>query len=157
MAMHRTRPHLLPLMSLLLTSSCTGDTMWHQHVQVDPYGWHSNDTVCIDLPPAPISGTYAMDIELRTTTSFPYRSLCVVRQLLLSHPDTVLCDTLSIPTSTDGRNLTGNGITVQNFVQPAPDIHLLQGQQASVRLRHIMARGTMPDILDIGIRVTPRQ
>lgn len=148
---------ILSLTPLLLTSSCTGDTLWHQHVRIGPDGWYSNDTVCIELPTVPDNGTYAMDMELRTTPAFPYQQLCVVRQIILHNPDDVLCDTVCIRTSANGQRLTGDGITVQSFVQPAPDIRLQQGQQARVRLYHIMSRGTMPDIMDIGIMVKPRK
>ncbi len=143
----------LPLLLLLLASSCTGDTMWHQYVHVDSNGWHGNDTLSFCLPATLAEGTYSMNIELRTTPAFPYQRLCVVRRVLLSHPADTCRDTVSIQTSTNGQCLTGDGVTVQSFAQPAPDIRLLQGQQAHVQLYHIMSRGTMPDIMDVGIRV----
>lgn len=143
----------LPLLLLLLASSCTGDTLWHKYVHVGSNGWHDNDTISFCLPATLSEGTYSMDIELRTTPAFPYQRLCVVRKMLLSHPADTCRDTVFIQTSTNGQRLTGDGVTVQSFAQPAPDIRLLNGQQARVQLYHIMSRGTMPDIMDVGIRI----
>lgn len=145
------------LLPALLASSCTGDTLWHRYAHVNANGWHDNDTISFDLPAAPAEGTYSMDIELRTTPAFPYRRLCVVRQILLSHPDGTYRDTIFLQTSDDGQNLGGSGVTVQSFAQPAPDFHLSQGQQARVQLFHIMARGTLSDIMDLGIKVKARR
>ncbi len=144
---------MLLLLPLLLASSCTDGTLWHGYVNVGSHGWHDNDTLIFDLPAAPAEGMYSMDIELRTTPAFAYQQLCVVRQTQLSNPDTTFRDTIFIQTSTDGQRLTGNGITMQSFSQPAPELRLSQGQQARILLHHIMSRGTMPDIMDVGIRV----
>ncbi len=144
---------MLLLLPLLLANSCTGDTLWHGYVHVGSHGWHDNDTLAFDLPAAPSEGTYSMDIELRTTPAFAYRQLGVVRQMLLSNPDTTFRDTVFIQTSTNGQRLTGYGVTVQSFSQVAPELCLSQGQQARILLHHIMSRGTMPDVIDVGIRV----
>ncbi len=144
---------MLLLLPLLLASSCTDGTLWHGYVNVGAHGWHDNDTLSFDLPAAPAEGTYSMDIELRTTPAFAYRQLCVVRQTLLSNPAATFRDTIFIQTSTNGRRLTGDGITVLSFSQAAPELHLSQGQQARILLHHIMSRGTMPDIMDVGVKV----
>lgn len=147
---------ILLLQILLLTNSCTGDTIWHKYVNVDIGGWRDNDTISFNLPAASEEGTYPMDIELRTTPSYPYRNLCIVRQILLFHPTDMCRDTIFIQTSKDGQRLGGKGVTIHSFAQPAPDVHLKQGQEACVQLFHIMSRGTMPDIVDVGIKVKRR-
>lgn len=140
-------------MLILLASSCTGDTLWHGYVHTPAEGWHANDTLSFSLPAARSEGLYPMDIELRTTPSFAYSSLSLVRLALLSHPADTLCDTICITTSADGHSLSGDGLTQQSFGLSAPPLHLQQGQEAHIRLYHIMLRGTMPDITDIGIRL----
>ncbi len=144
---------MLPLLPLLLINSCTGDILWHRYAHVSPYGWHDNDTISFELPTTDTEGVYSMDIELRTTPAFAYQQLYVVRQIQLSHPTDILRDTICIQTSTDGQSLTGDGVIMQSFSQQAPEFYLNQGQQVRVQLFHIMSRGIMPDIVDLGIKV----
>ncbi len=157
----RVKANLLELALLLLLGSCTGDTLWHRYVHIAPDGWKRSDTLTFNLPAAPTEGTYFMDIELRTTPAFPYQQLYVARLVVsgdstdsLGVPTEVLIsDTICIHTSTNGRRLSGEGVTMHSFSQQASPLHFLQGQQAQVRLHHIMSRGTMPEITDIGIRI----
>ncbi len=143
--------HLLVL--LLLASSCTRGTLWHQYAHVGPEGWQASDTLFFDLPPAPHDGTYAIQVELRTTPAYAFQQLCVERQTILTNPDTCFLDTIAICTSADGTRLTGQGLTMQSFSQAAPPLHLQKDQQARIVLRHIMRRTPMPHVLDVGVKV----
>lgn len=138
---------------LLLMSSCIGDTLHNQFIHIDRVGWNRNDTLVFDVKPAPSNGMYCVSTEVRTTASFPYKELCMVREVLTEKPLSVRKDTIRIDTGTRGIFNEGRGVTLMTFSTHDSTLTLVEGQKSRVKIYHIMSHEQLPYIVDIGIRI----
>ena len=125
----RERISLVAVVALLATA-CTHETFFHSYRHIAPNGWRYTDTLEFLLPPAPQTEAYALSVGLRIDACFPYQSLTLVVETTLG----------------------GSGVNLLQFETPAGHLQLREGQQARVRIYHIMSRETMPHIHDVGLR-----
>ena len=139
--------------ALLLMSSCVGNTLHHQYIHIDRAGWNRNDTLVFNVKPATSNGMYCVSTEIRTTASFPYKELCMVRELLVEKPLSVRKDTIRIDTGTRGILNEGRGVTLMTFSVDDSTLTLIEGQKCRVKMYHIMSREQLPHIVDIGIKI----
>ena len=137
----------------MLISSCIGDTLQHQFVHINKEGWNRNDTAVFTLPPAKENGQHCISTEIRTTSSFPYQKLYLVREILLEKPLAVHRDTICMDTGTRGILEEGKGVSLMSFSHNDSTLFLNEGQSGNIRLYHIMSREQLKHITEVGIKL----
>lgn len=147
----RKRISLVAVVALLATA-CTHETFFHSYRHIAPNGWRYTDTLEFLLPPAPQTEVYSLSVGLRIDACFPYQSLTLVVETKADSLSLLRKDTLFWPLTQDDGTLGGSGVNLLQFETPAGHLQLREGQQARVRIYHIMSRETMPHIHDVGLR-----
>ena len=141
------------LAAMLCLAACDDGVLYHRYQSVSQQGWERADTLCFDLPEAPDDGRYTLEIGLRCSNLFPYQGLWVVAETRLQPTGSLHRDTLYLAVTDEDGRPQGHGINLMQREQSFATLHLSQGQQATIRLRHIMRREVVPHITDVGIRV----
>ena len=118
---------------------------------------HNSKIVHIDIDPAEINknitADYSITIEMRTPTTFPLQEVWMVRKVLTANPLSLHLDTICLPTTTDGRSLSGDGVTMRNHSIDTPSIFLNQHQEGTIQLYHIMSQQVLPQVSSVGVKV----
>ncbi len=151
----RLKSLLFPLVVVvLLVVACTGNTAYHHYEHVRGSGWRQSDTLHFRLPEATRSGHYPRQVGLRYGNAFPYEGVWMVVETRLHHPSRLLRDTLYFRTSDDNGQSMGDGINLEQHEVAIGPLYLSRGQQAEVAIYHIMHREIIPNILDVGLKLT---
>ncbi len=112
------------------------------------------DTLVFDLPEITRTGVYALSIGVRLGNTYPYGEMWLGMEGILHNPDTMVRDTMRIATITPGGMPRGTGLALRQFETDTLATRLHKGQTGTVRLFHIMACETVPEVLDIGIKIS---
>lgn len=141
------------LLFALLLAACDGHTRFHSFQPMADEGWSRTDTLTFSLPPADAEGDYQLLVGMRYGKDFPYEGIWMTVETELPPSPSVRRDTvyfrMNMPEEARSR-----GIMYVQQEMPVAVVHLRQAQQCRIRLRHIMRREVMPDISDIGLRLT---
>ena len=143
----------LMMMLVLLMPSCAGNVLQHQHKDIQPSGWDRGDTLTFSIPPVSVDANYSITIEMRTPPTFPLQEVWMVRKVLTTNPLSLHLDTICLPTTTDGRSLSGDGVTMRNHSLDTPSIFLNQHQEGTIQLYHIMSQQVLPQVSSVGVKV----
>ncbi len=145
----------IALLVALLLSACVQEDGTLLHHYAAPHGkvWQTTDTLTYSIPLVQETADYTFSLGLRLSIDFPYSGVSLVAETHLKEPDALWCDTIHYVTmATDGLP-AGTGITLQQSEQPFATHHLLQGQTGEVRIFHIVDVESLPNIVDVGLKV----
>ena len=142
------------ILATFLLAACTGrPPLVHTYSHVDADGWSRNDTISFDLPPTQADQDCQLNVGFRLTNRYPYTSLWIVVDEQWDgrsvHTDTI--EYLFIDSMGD---FTGRGVNIYQYEKPIRRLTLHAGAKGRIRLFHIMSRENIPDITDVGVRVT---
>ncbi|MBO7347166.1 MAG: hypothetical protein IKM92_06050 [Bacteroidaceae bacterium] len=142
------------ILTALLLSSCTNGIIQHQFHTIDGNeGWKHTDTLVYDIPEIQETRNYGLQIQARTGTRFPYRAMWIAYKMELEIPNAIICDTVRIDMSNNGKYLDASGVTLFSINGEVKPIHLTKGQKGKLKLIHLMSQETLPHIHDIGIKL----
>ncbi|MGN1263814.1 MAG: gliding motility lipoprotein GldH [Prevotella sp.] len=142
---------ILTVASALL--SCNRKTVYDHYEPIDIDGWEKDDTVTFSIKPMDEGGTYDEAIGLRTTTAFPFRSVCLIVEQRVMPGGSLRCDTLLCSLMDDNGKVTGDGVGCYQYIFPLADMTLAKGDSLHIAVRHNMRREILPGISDLGIRL----
>lgn len=150
--MNRGLTILLSAGCLLLTS-CYRNRVFNEYQHTPIAGWEKNDTLSFNIPRMAASGTYSMDMGLRTNNAYPFMGLTLIVERTCYPGHTTQTDTLDCKLTDQNGNVKGQGISSYQFHYHVADLNLSQGDSLHVTIRHDMKREILPGISDIGIEL----
>lgn len=141
-----------------LLVSCQPHTMYHSFHTLPQDGWNKSDTLVFPVPARDVrAGLYELQIEIRHTKEFAYRSIWIVVYQNTKDSARFTADTLQCSLANEKGRFTGSGLN--NYYQqsfPLKTIVLNDTCPPVFKLTHCMKKGRMEGIHDIGIRLTKR-
>lgn len=137
----------------VVAAACIRNTVLHHYEPIDENGWNRTDTLQYELPSIPKTGDYQISIGLRYDEQYPYQGLWIVAETFLNNPIAHRRDTLFFQTADEDGQFIGKGVTLLQADTLLTTLHLQEGQNGRIRLRHIMQRETLPGIRDVGVKV----
>lgn len=144
----------LPAVGAMLCAACIRGTILHHFEHVDPDGWNRYDTLRYSLPPIPQAGLYDFSVDLRYANAFAYEGIRVVAETCLRRPPVARRDTLYLKTADEHGIPVGQGLNLLQLSTPLYTLRLQPGQKGTIRLYHLMRLETMPDIREVGLKIT---
>lgn len=144
------------ILFLLATTliGCTGNTLVHHYQHAQPDGWGRTDTIRFNIPAMPRHATYDLTIGMRTGNAFPYQGVWIEMNISGKSPFYSAKDTIYFSTSNNAGELAGDGITLRQIEHKAKRMNLHAGQELEIQLRHLMTKEVIPQIKDIGIKLS---
>lgn len=106
------------------------------------------------IPEVNKSGNYSFSVGLRMMPDFPFKNICIVMQQKYQEPDYLHRDTLRFEMTDENGNLGGDGLASLSFEKEFVQTKLHKGQHGTVSLYHIMAKETLPNIKDVGLKMS---
>lgn len=151
-----TRCHLFLIgwISLSLSTSCNEDT-FHAYKTVDSDGWNRLDTLTFTIDSLPAEKDYQMEVGLRTTRHYPYKSLWLIVESQFNKPDMIFTDTVECFICDSTSQRTGYGLHSLQNTYPLYRFYLQRGQTGHVRIRHHMIHENIKGVGEVGIRLYP--
>ncbi len=139
-------------------SSCS-DRRTYDHYESRPItGWERNDTATFRIP-RQWEGDYSLDLGLRTTIKYPYKSICLILEGKVipagKHKDSetfqkeIVCRVVD----DNGLLMGKRGISNSEILNHATNLSLNRGDSLFLTVRHIMSREQLPGISDVGVRL----
>lgn len=141
------------LLLLLATTACEKRTAVYAQRSIAADGWEPFDTVMFVIGSLQRDGNYALSIDLRTTSSFPYQALYLRIEQHWENPEMVRCDTLCCQLATPDGDITGAGISHLQYTFPLARLQLTAGQHGHIVVRHIMQREMLPGVASVGVKI----
>lgn len=145
---------LLILLIVPLFAACNNGTLLYTYQPVEDHTWGVRDTFVFDVPPMSSEADCRTHVNLRLGSRFPYRSLWVVLEQQWLSPTLYKRDTLELQlTDAAGVPFVHGGV-YQQIEETADAVHLVEGQHGRLRLWHIMRKENVPEVWNIGVRLT---
>ena len=142
------------ILAVFLLAACTGQsTLVHTYCHVAAEGWNHNDTLTFDLPPTQADQDCQLNVGIRLTNRYPYTSLWIVIDEQWEG-QSVRTDTMEYQFIDSLGDFCGRGINIYQYEKDIRRLTLRGGAQGRLRLYHIMERETVPDVTEVGVRVT---
>lgn len=138
----------------LAVAGCDRKTVYHHYEHTSLEGWEKEDTLLFSVERMAQEATLQRDIELRTTDSYPFRSLSLVVEQTVWPSGQMQRDTLDCDLRTPDGKVAGQGVTLFQHRFPLSAVSLNEGDSLCLRVYHDMKRELLPGIADIGIRLT---
>lgn len=143
-------------LSASLLVSCQPHTLYHSFRTLPKDGWNKSDTLVYPIPIQDIKAEhYELQIEIRHTQDFAYRSLWVVVYQNSQDSAHFTADTLQCILTDEKGRFTGNGLN--NYYQtgfPLKTVTLNKAYTPIFKLAHYMRKGRIEGIHDVGIRLS---
>lgn len=141
------------LLCLTLLASCTDSSLPYKYESVDATGWHSTDTIRINIPaPLPHSNRNTLRISVRTTQDYPCNHLHLSATL---NRGSIRLHTADIRVSiyNDSGESTGKGILYNENTSSATLPLPPDGNDTIYTLNviHKMNRNPICGISDVGV------
>jgi len=152
----RSSLFLLAAALLLAMAACDSTTVYHHYEHVEAPGWEHHDTVFFAIPPSRLSAVLHEEVELRTTSEYPYRDLCLVVHQTTFPSLRQRTDTLRCSMADEFGNIKGRGIGVYQYHFHLTDLSLSEGDSVVLAIRHNMRTETLRGITDIGVRLSKK-
>ena len=140
--------------AVFLLSACMHTTVYHSYVPVSSDGWNKADTFLYNLPKTSSADAYTIDVGVRTTDRYKYRSLWLVVEQDLLKKGQFKRDTLNCPISNEDGVMLGKGFCAYQQEIPLRSISTGPGGGHTVKIFHIMRSETLYGIWDVGINVS---
>ncbi len=136
---------------LVLSTGCDKRTLFHSYRHVPCQEWNRTDTLTFTIDTIGRDALCRFELELRTTDSYPYRSLWVIVESQFTSPLFLRRDTVECRLMDSGYQHTGSGVHVYQYTTTLPPLPLHKGQTGRVSVRHFMSRERLPGIRDVGL------
>ena len=134
---------LMPILLCLLVSACAkeGEIVCYEDI-TDPEGWWERDTIYLRPDTIALAGTYRCDLNIRTTSVYPYRNFSVIAHINgRKERHTLHFDIANNGTAYTEQQATLGLLTLQ------------RGDSVIVAVKQNMRRETMPGIAGVGLRL----
>ena len=138
----------------LVTASCNRKTIYHHYEHTPMAGWEKNDTLVFTLPTSKTRAVVQRDVEMRISGGFPFQRLYLIVEQTIFPSNIRRRDTLNCHLIDPEGNIEGNGVSLYQYRFHMSDISLNEGDSLQICIRHNMKREILPDIADVGIRLT---
>lgn len=150
----RNKPLAHIALAAMLLTACTGNTTYCTYEHTPMSGWEKSDFLSFPVGRVKQSGRYAVDLGLRTGSTYPFVNLTLIVDQQVFPEGTMRTDTLQCTLSdTNGESL-GQGINLLQYKFRVGTLTLNEGDSLVVNVRHDMKREILPGISDIGIEVS---
>lgn len=123
---------------------------------VAPEGWRSHDTLTFETDTIPRDADYGLEVSLRTTDAYPYKTIWISVTREFAHPDARRTDTVECPVVDPATLRRGKGVHLSTSSVRLAPMRLSKGQTGRIRLTHLMLREKLPGVHDAGIRLYRR-
>ena len=143
--------------AVVVMAACNGGMVYDRYTNTPVLGWEKNDTLYYSVPAVKSGGTYAANLGLRTTDSYPFTSLTLIveqRKVAADKAVTVVTDTVACQLTDRKGNAAGKGISYHQYQFPVTELTLQDGDSLFVSIRHDMKREILPGISDVGFSLT---
>jgi len=143
-----------------LLAACQPHTIYHSFHTLPKDGWNKSDTLVYPVPAKDIkAGHYELQIEIRHTQEFAYRSIWIVVYQNLQDSTRFTADTLQCVLTNEKDQFTGAGLN--RYYQasfPLKTVTLNSAYTPVFKIAHYMKKGRIEGIHDVGIRLSsPRR
>ncbi|MCR4920960.1 MAG: gliding motility lipoprotein GldH [Bacteroidaceae bacterium] len=145
--------HLILLLPILCLA-CSRPALVHSFLPVPEDGWRRTDTLVFPLPPAQDEAQCSLYVGLRLHNRFPLREVWLGIEHRMGTDEGWSCDTLCLRLSDEKGRLSGQGINLLQYEVAAGSLHMPAGQEGELRIHHLMRCETLPDIMEVGIRLS---
>lgn len=138
---------------IMSLTSCDKYTIFHDYQPISTDGWAATDTITFKIDSIPTDDIYHCALELRTTTSCPYKSLWIATEKHCSPNSTYTCDTLKFVLTDQHHHQKGTGIHLLQYSKNIGTIELHRGGNCIIRIYHLMNDECMSGVSDVGLRI----
>lgn len=139
------------LCTVLLSASCTQQTVYFHTEPVDLQGWTRTEELHFLLPANVVADSCRAWVGVRCSHAYPYMTLALeVRQQAAAtteHTDTILMQVYDAYGA-----MKGNGLHLMSYTAPMP-LHPIDADTLRITLRHIMRADTLKGVADLSIKV----
>ena len=153
----RLLAYMAAMTAVVVMAACNGGMVYDRYTNTPVSGWEKNDTLYYSVPAVKSGGTYAANLGLRTTDSYPFTSLTLIveqRKVAADKAVTVVTDTVACQLTDRKGNAAGKGISYHQYQFPVTELMLQDGDSLFVSIRHDMKREILPGISDVGFSLT---
>lgn len=153
----RLLAYMVAMTAVVVMAACNGGMVYDRYTNTPVSGWEKNDTLYYSVPAVKSGGTYAANLGLRTTDSYPFTSLTLIveqRKVAADKAVTVVTDTVACQLTDRKGNAAGKGISYHQYQFPVTELMLQDGDSLFVSIRHDMKREILPGISDVGFSLT---
>ena len=153
----RLLAYMAAMTAVVVMAACNGGMVYDRYTNTPVSGWEKNDTLYYCVPAVKSGGTYAANLGLRTTDSYPFTSLTLIveqRKVAADKAVTVVTDTVACQLTDRKGNAAGKGISYHQYQFPVTKLTLKDGDSLFVSIRHDMKREILPGISDVGFSLT---
>lgn len=141
-------------MLILCVLACNSNAFYNHYNHTTISGWERNDTISFSVPRIKQSGKYALDMGLRTTGGYPFKSISLVVEQKQYPSKRVYIDTVTCVMLDDKGTQQANGISYYQYKINIKKIYLQKDDSISFVVRHAMKREILPGISDVGIMLS---
>lgn len=134
--------------------SCNRKAVYSHYEHIPISGWERSDTLCFHIPPVTAAGTYHAELGLRSATTYPFMTLCLIVEQAGQPGPTPLIRHLTCNLIDRNGNMKGNGISHYQYSFRLGSLTLNKGDSLHFSVNHNMKREIIPGITDIGISLT---
>lgn len=153
--MNKSKRWLYVLFTVVLLTGCYNrNTLYHHYEHTCLDGWDKSDTLTFDVPRASCRMVVQRELDLRTTSRYPYRDISVVVEQTVFPAHYFRRDTLHCNLADAEGRSEGSGLNLLNYSFRLPDISLNEGDSLHFSVRHVMRREILPGIADVGIHLS---
>lgn len=141
---------------LALVAACRQQPVAFEYAPTPIEGWEPGDTLKFKIDTLRQTGTYTLDLGIRTSAStpYPFRSIWLVVRQHWHRPERVLTDTVECKLTDAKGDITGHGVSLYQYTQPLGEVQLQEGDYADFSIIHIMRREMLPGVAAVGIRLS---
>ena len=135
-------------------ASCSRRPIYSHFEAVGQQGWNRTDTLrfCVSAKRA---GSYALRLDLRANSIYPYTQLILAACQQTSRSKTSQTERITFDITNADGDIQGNGTSVYQYHTSLPSVVLAKNDTLTVTLFHCMARDVLPGIIDFGLTVDP--
>lgn len=142
-------------MAILLAASCGYRQKKHTYRSISEEGWSALEPQTFIIDSLPDDGLYDVSVGIRTTHSYPYRSMWIIVEQEWENPRSLRTDTLKCNLTNEAGDFSGSGIAVHQYVFPVSRDQHKRAQRGLISIRHLMRREMLPGVSDIGLLFGP--
>ena len=142
------------LLTVLLCGCERKETVCFSYCHTPMEGWEQHCVLSYKIDTVRQAGDYNMQICLRTTLAYPFRSLWLLVKTQLDNPSMNREDTVTCVLTDKLGHPYGHGLSIYQNDFPMDKIKLARGQYGTITVSHIMRRNILPGISDIGVVVS---
>ncbi len=145
---------IIPVIVLALCISCLQGKVYHHYNHIPLAGLDRTDTLTFDVPAVERGGIYATDLELRTTSEYPFTSIAFVVEQTAIPSQKQRTDTVTCKLMDSKGNVKGKGVSHYQYRMHVSEMLLSDSDSLHVTVNHYMRRDVLPGVSDVGVAVS---